>query len=292
MKRLFHFAAACALLVWGASSCAPSAYVLSLESRLPSSSGIDLEGRSISVIYLQSEDGSDSLFNNRVADALAYTLEEDYFDGAEGISVYNLVKDPEGQYATVDTASTYVMLLDSDVVMILDTPEVGNPVGAAGTIPVKSNLYIYDSLGGEDDGLSHLQCTIGVPSLSDANKPLNLGASLAMPLVGQWKQEEYPVLYFEEAIDSRWLKALDLAYDLKWPEAMDIWMELVDKSNSVMASAARYNVALGCMMKEEYDLAKEWLDLSDKAMPLSISKGLRKDIDNKQKAAEEKSAAE
>ena len=278
MKRLFVFAALLTVL----ASCSPSAYYLVLDSRRDSSSGIDLTGRSISIVYLESEDGRDSLYNNRLADALAYRLEDDLFDGEQSIGVYNLVKDPAGEYASRDTASQYVMLLDSDVVMILDTPEVGQ-ASASGRLPVRTDLYIYDSLGGEADGLSRLNCTVSASSLDDSARAMNAGASLASPLVSQWTQEEYVVLYFD-GFDTAWIDALDKADDLKWSEAIDIWLGLVDKSNPAMTSSARYNIALGCFMLEQYDLALEWLDSSDKILPLSISKSLRKQIQAKKSA--------
>ena len=146
------------------ASCAPSAYVMQMESRKPSESGLDLAGKSLSIVYLESPDGRDSLFNNRAADALAYGLESDLFDGAEAVKVYNLVKDAAGDYASKDTASQYIMLLDSDVVMILDTPEAGES-HTGRSFPVVSKLYIYDSMAGEDDGVTTLQVSSSAASL-------------------------------------------------------------------------------------------------------------------------------
>jgi hypothetical protein len=46
-----------------------------------------------------------------------------------------------------------------------------------------------------------------------------------------------------------------------------------------------YDIALGCYMLEQYDLAMEWLDASDKTLPLSLNRGLRKRILAKQQPA-------
>ena len=152
MKKLIYSILACVVTL---VSCAPMTYVLPMQSRKPSTSGLDFSGKSLALIYLEDEDKTYSAFNNTVADALAYSLELDYFDGDEGIRVYNLPKDPEGDYASVDTASQYVLLLDSDVIMILDTPETDG-VSVSGKIPFVSRLYVYDSMG--EDKVTMLQC--------------------------------------------------------------------------------------------------------------------------------------
>ncbi len=256
-------------------SCSPSAYVLNLESRKPSESGLDLAGKSLSVIYLESPDGRDSLFNNRAADALAYGLENEFFDGVEAVKVYNLIKDDAGDYASRDTASQYVMLLDSDVIMILDTPQVsGDVTGRAPSLA--SRLYVYDSMAGEDDGVTMLQSTV-VASLADASRAMNVGSALLKPLRSKWENESYIVLYFD-GLGRKWIDAVMKADDLKWTEAIDLWMDLARLDNPTQSSCARYNVALGCYMLGQYDLALEWLDSSDAVLPLSLNKGLRKRI--------------
>lgn len=256
-------------------SCSPSAYVLNLESRRPSESGLDLAGKSLSVIYLESADGRDSLFNNRAADALAYGLESEFFDGAEAVKVYNLVKDEDGDYASKDTVSQYIMLLDSDVVMILDTPAVtGNPSGRTPTL--SSRLYVYDSMAGEDDDITTLQSTANA-ALNDVSRAMNVGNALLRPLRSQWEHESYTVLYFE-GLGNKWIDATLKADDLKWDEAINLWMDLAKLKNPTQASCAMYDIALGCFMLGQYDLALEWLDASDKTLPLSLSKGMRKRI--------------
>jgi hypothetical protein len=258
------------------ASCAPSAYVMQMESRKPSESGLDLAGKSLSVVYLESPDGRDSLFNNRAADALAYGLESDLFDGAEAVKVYNLVKDAAGDYASKDTASQYIMLLDSDVVMILDTPEAGES-HTGRSFPVVSKLYIYDSMAGEDDGVTTLQVSSSAASLTDEGRAMYMGSALLKPLRSNWQQEQFTVLYFE-GLNRKWIDAVLLADDMKWAEAIDIWMDLSKSNNATVSSCARYDVALGCFMMGEYDLALEWLDSSDALRPLSLNNGLRKRI--------------
>ena len=249
---------------------------MQVESRKPSESGIDLSGKSLSVVYLESPDGRDSLFNNRAADALAYGLESDLFDGAEAVNVYNLTKDAAGDYASKDTASQYIMLLNSDVVMILDTPEAGES-HTGRSFPVTSKLYVYDSMAGEDDGVTTLQCSSSAASLTDEGRAMSIGSTLVNPLRSKWEKEQFTVLYFE-GLGRKWIDAVLLADDMKWAEAIDLWMDLSKSKNPTVSSCARYDVALGCFMLGQYDLALEWLDASDAVRPLSLNKGLRKRI--------------
>ena len=258
------------------ASCSPAAYVMQMESRKPSECGLDLAGKSLSVIYLESPAGRDSLFTNRAADALAYGLESDLFDGEEAVQVYNLTKDAAGDYASKDTASQYIMLLNSDVVMILDTPEVGES-RTGRSFPVMSKLYVYDSMSGEDDGVTTLQVSSSAASLTDEGRAMNMGSALLKPLRSNWEQEQFIVLYFD-GLNRKWIDAVLLADDMKWAEAIDMWMDLSKSNNATVSSCARYDVALGCFMLGEYDLALEWLDSSDALRPLSLNKGLRKRI--------------
>ena len=55
-------------------------------------------------------------------------------------------------------------------------------------------------------------------------------------------------------------------------------MELAQHRDFLQASCAQYDTALACYMMRQYDLALEWLDLSDKTQVISLSEGLRKRI--------------
>ncbi|MDR2562311.1 MAG: tetratricopeptide repeat protein [Prevotellaceae bacterium] len=45
----------------------------------------------------------------------------------------------------------------------------------------------------------------------------------------------------------------------QWSEAVKTWMKYVDDSDVQLATIARFNLALGCEMMGEYELAIEWL---------------------------------
>ena len=106
---------------------------------------------------------------------------------------------------------------------------------------------------------------------------MNMGNALLKPIVSQWEDDQFTVLYFD-GLNSKWIDAVLLADDMKWDEAITIWMDFAKSKNPTQSSCARYNVALGCFMLGQYDLALEWLDSSDATQPLSLSKGLRKRI--------------
>jgi hypothetical protein len=59
---------------------------------------------------------------------------------------------------------------------------------------------------------------------------------------------------------------------------MDLWMTFLSTNDMLRRSCAEYNIATACYMLGEYDLALEWLDLSDKDNKLPYSDGLRKRI--------------
>lgn len=266
---------AAAAVVAALCSCSPLSYVVELEHRSESSSGLDLSGKSMSLIYLESGNGCDSLFNNRLSDMLSMSLEESFFDGNQGVGVYNLVKDPSGDYASIDTASAYVMLLDSDVIMILDTPALTDTL-PSGNIRALSTLYVYDSMAQNDEVLS-LQCKSTVSSLEDVAKAVSVGSYLSAPLVSQWRKDYFEVLYFDD-IDASWVEAVKYADKLEWDKAMDIWMEKSRSKNIAKSGAAQYNMALACFLNGRKDLAEEWLDLAERNFPNETARSLRKRI--------------
>ena len=117
-----------------------------LDKRQTSPSGLDLAGKSIALVYLESESGVDSLFNNRLSDLLALGLEEEYFSGARAVDVLHLVKEEGGDYKSRDSLSRYVMELDSDVVLLVDVP-VLVARDSKGREQYETLLYAYDSMG-------------------------------------------------------------------------------------------------------------------------------------------------
>ena len=104
-----------------------------------------------------------------------------------------------------------------------------------------------------------------------------LGLRAAKPFLNTWVPESHSVIYFD-GMNDKWTRAVWLAQDMEWEQAREIWMELAQHRDPLYASCAQYNTALACYMMRQYDLALEWLDLSDKTQVISLSSGLRKRI--------------
>ena len=241
MKKILLFAAA---VLAALASCSPSAYVLDLEMRYPSTSGDDFTGKEMAVVCIEKADRSDSAAVLKKAAEIAAVLENDYYGGDTVIPFYSITRDPEANYSAVDTLVAYVMETGADVVFVIDGDWA----------------HYYDAFG---DGKVRTQ-----PSF----RPRQFASN--------WKRESYTVLYYET---DTWLKALNYATQMKWQQASDEWVYLAEKSknNMQMRSCAEYDVALACYMVGNYDLALKWLDASDADYPISLSKGLRSRINKK-----------
>ncbi len=231
-------------LIAALASCSPSAYVLDLEMRYPSASGDDFTGKDMGVVYLQKPDRSDSAKVFARAEAIAKTIEKDYFNSKPEIPLYSVIRKEGGNYSAVDTLVALVMETGKDVVFLVDGPAV----------------HYYDSFG---DG-----------------KVKSISSSSPQQLASVWKNESYTILYYEE---NTWIKALEYAVKMEWQKASDEWVYIagINNNNMQKRSCAEYNIALACYMVGNYDLAMQWLEASDKDYPVSLSAGLRRRIINR-----------
>jgi L-rhamnose mutarotase len=315
MKRaLFAILAgvAVATFAMSLSSCAPQAFTMNIEMRHPSKSGLDLSRKSMSVVYLEDGGKLDSAFNNAMSDGFAQKLESDYFRGKEVIDVLKMPKVGNGNYSSRDTLLNLIMDSGNDVVFLIDVPEFGqadisepeknssataNPDSAyhsTCSLPFNTKIYVYDSMHKADTVLSFKGSNVIHPVIygngkEDASRlkedvwkfvgpaAEDIGAKAASSFLSTWKAEQYSVIYYDNLEDA-WTDAADYANNFKWKEALEKWMTLVNTNNVQKRSCAEYDMALGCYMLGQLDLATKWLDRSDKDYPLSLSKGLRKRI--------------
>jgi len=242
-----------------------------VETRQPSPAGIELGGKSMSVVFLENADGRDSTFNSAFANAFATNLEENYFEGEQGIDLYRITKDPKGDYACKDSLVSLVMTTGSDVVFLVDTPS-----SLGGGTNVSSKVYVYDSMSKDGDNVYMTQNAIQVSSLEDKSNAGVMGKAMSNHFVGKWKEESYPVIYYDW--DEKWITAVLYAVEMDWKSASDIWLKFAQSGSAVKRACAEYNLALSCFMSEEYELALEWLDRCDKDYVISITDDLRKRI--------------
>ena len=250
-----------------------------LAMRTPSSSGLDLDNKSMAVVYLDNGTYRDSLFNNCFADGLAQGLEKEYFEGKRSIDIYSAYQAEGEDYSSKDSLQSLVMRLNKDVIFLVDQPEFADGTGEK--VDCKTEVYVYDSMNAKDE-VKRASVARKVTA-SDAEGSMlgsdaqMLGLGTAKPFLGSWTPESHSVIYFD-GFNEQWERALYLASEMRWEEAREIWMELSQHRDILQASCAQYDTALACYMMRQYDLALEWLDLSDKTQVVSLSQGLRKRI--------------
>ena len=268
-----------ASVVVALAACSPQAYVMRLEMRTPSSSGLDLDNKSMAVVYLDNGTYRDSLFNNCFADGLAQGLEKEYFEGKRSIDIYSAYQAEGEDYSSKDSLQSLVIRLNKDVIFLVDQPEFADGTGEK--VDCKTEVYVYDSMNAKDE-VKRASVARKVTA-SDAEGSMlgsdaqMLGLGTAKPFLGSWTPESHSVIYFD-GFNEQWERALYLASEMRWEEAREIWMELAQHRDILQASCAQYDTALACYMMRQYDLALEWLDLSDKTQVVSLSQGLRKRI--------------
>ena len=279
MKRFLTFASAALMM----AACSPQAYVMRLEMRSPSPSCLDLDNKSMAVVYLEDGTYRDSLFNNCFADGLAQGLEKEYFGGKRSVDIYSAYKGEGEDYTSKDTLQSLVMRLNKDVVFVVDTPEFSEP--DAPKSDCRTQLYVYDSMNPKDivrtatsvgSGTTKVTMSEEEGSMLGSDAQM-LGLKMAKPFINTWTPESHSVIYFD-GMNDKWTQAVWLAQEMEWEQAREIWMDLAQHKDPLYASCAQYDAALACYMMRQYDLALEWLDLSDKTQVISLSSGLRKRI--------------
>lgn len=275
MKRFLTFASAALML----AACSPQAYVMRLEIRNPSPSGLDLDNKSMAVVYLESGSYRDSLFNNCFADGLAQGLEKEYFGGKRSVEIYSAIKEEGERYTSKDSLQSLVMKLDKDVIFVVDTPEFADPAGEKALC--STAVYVYDSMNKKDEvkratDKGNVTWSVEEGSMLGSDAQI-MGLRTAKPFLNTWTPESHSVIFFD-GMNDKWTHAVWLAQDMEWEQAREIWMELALHKDPLFASCAQYDTALACYMMRQYDLALEWLDLSDKTQVISLSDGLRKRI--------------
>lgn len=294
------------------ASCAPQAFVIRPEMRGASKSGLNLGGKSMAVVYITGNDDNCNAFNASAASGFASRLEEDYFGGNQEIELFKMPAVPGADYSAKDTLVNLVLESGKDVVFLFDIPELGSPIvgnptstvsrkaspDSAYTTSVAMNfstrVYVYDSMNKDDKVLGFTgskslstdvlhgrdadKQKIAKASLKDVPKMAEKAGSLAAnTFLSTWTQDSFLVIYYDGA-ERAWNDAASLAYSFQWDKAIEKWLTLVGSKSAEKRACAAYNIALGCFMSGQPDLAIEWLDRSDKEMPINIAKDLRNKI--------------
>lgn len=259
-----------------AVSCGPSRHAMHLEMRYPSKSGLELAGKTLSVVYLENDDEQCNQFNESMADAFAYALEKDYGTGEGSIGIYRMRSEEGADHASRDFMLGLLVDTDADVVFLFDTLKVGQTL-SDGSTQFTMALHSFDGMDKNEQVRTYKGSSAAVLSDGGAKS----GTTVASSFKSQWKNEQFSLMYFD---NEKWYKALDRAEAYDWKGAIDMWMTLLDTNDPMRRSCAGYNIATACYMLADYDLAAEWLDYSDKENKLTHSDNLRKRINERRKS--------
>lgn len=263
-----------ALLALALAACSPQVYPLYLDVRQPSSSGLDLSRKSMSLVYMDGYNKIDSLYDRHTASALARALEEDYFGGGPVIGLYRM---PSADTVSLEKMHALVMDTGGDVIFVLsshlDMEEDHNPEVL---VPLNTRLSVFDSMG-EDKVLNFKGSEVlrvqGKDSL--ASLAGEMAGRIAKRFLSNWKTESFSFYYFD-GTDDAWIEALSLAREGKMAKAMDVWMPLVTKGSALKRACAAYNMAMAFYLLEDHRMSSYWLEYADKLENLELSPGLHK----------------
>lgn len=295
-------------------SCGPLSYMMNVELRQPSRAGLELGGKTFAVCAVDDGDALDSVFVASVAEGFARRLETEYFGGEQVIGLYNIDKTPGADYSSRDSVLNVLMDTGSDVVFIFDSPVLGGI--SAGTpqkvetpavrdsayvvevsVPYSIRLYVYDSMDMSDKVRVYSGSSTAKPvAYTGGNEPdsalvskalsvvgaaaQEAGATAGAPFLPRWSSESVVFVYYDTG-SGDWLNALAAAHDYRWKDAVAIWTGLTSSSSLQKRSCAAYNLAAAFYILGQYDLAGEWLDVSDADYPLYLSHDLRSKIEGK-----------
>lgn len=255
MRRLSSCAVPlCALLL---ASCSPQVYEMSMEMRYPSSSGLDLTGKSVAMVYPYGLTQEEMQLTSSVAGALADQLDAAYPE-SDSTNLYTIqYTDDFAKMATSDSLVNLVLKTDADVVFLFGHPSEFSDGYRQGGFRLP--LYCYDSLGGEKSGVKTFTITADAGA-DAATSGKNIGNRISSSFVPTWKEEVFGIWYTE---NGAWNNALLQALDFKWDAAVKGWMSILETTNDANIRAClEYNIGLGCFMMGNRELALQWLTQS------------------------------
>ncbi len=264
-------AAAVAALMSIFVSCSPQVYGIALEMRHPSSSGLDLTGKSVAIFYPSGLYGKEKQLTASAAAALADRLDAAYPE-SDSTRLYTVAcTDGFSSMSAPDSLVNLVLRTDADVVFLFGRPEKFAKGYVTGdfTLP----LWCYDALGGDDGGVKPFSVRAYAREDASASGE-TIGERISSSFVPTWREEEFGIWYRDSAA---WIEALQKAVDLKWDDAIKDWMAILAKtSEPYYRSCLEYNIGLGCFMMGANGLARQWLTQSAAEYQNSLTTALLK----------------
>ena len=271
MKRILYLFLAIMLV----SACGPSRYVMHIDMRYPSKTGVDLWGKIPAVVYFESNDAAVSTFSNGVAGAFANALEQDLGMDEGSVGVYKMFKQSDASYTSRDSLLTLLIDTGADVLFLFDQLELTDREIANNSEMVSFTMKLCCF-----DGMDKTESVKTFAGSSTARADgLDAGRMIAESFKSKWKTEAYSLTYYDS---EKWLSALQKAEAYDWKGAMDLWFELLQTNDFARRSSAAFNIAVACYMLGDYSLASQWLDRSDADNKLpNMSESLRTRIDKR-----------
>lgn len=287
MRRLLP--ALVALLV---CACAPQAAYFQVEVMDAGTTDVDLAGKQIAVCALTHINDADSTRTANAALGLAEKLGQDR--GFENpLPVFSV---PMLEFAGFGNGEEYdreflkgfMLSTGADLQVYVGNLRYGmfrvEPIVSYSeeykenlvSLPYSVDMHLYDAIEDSIVLRRNLKDTVYIKvlagterkeysgfvsnQLADVSKVV--GGALAALLSRQWDRQERMLVNYPG--NQEWEKALALAMEFKWKEAVALWMPLVHNQNARIAAYASYNIAVGCEMMEQFSLAREWAGFSVK----------------------------
>lgn len=292
-----------AALAFSVVSCGPSAYMLDVEMRQPSATGVDIVGKTVSVAYVDNGVGTDSLFAAGMSSAFAAEIEKTYFGGDSLITLYCIEQQPGIDYSDKKSMTDLLVDTGSDVLFLFDAPVFGEGEidktsegvpehrTAAGKIPFSVQLNVYDSMDKRDtvlrftgSSVAEVSADVGDTVSDDGTLFIlksglgavaeRVGTASGEKFAPRWKQEQIIFFLFGS---QAWYDTYFYVNQYEWQKALDSWMSMLDTENYEKKACIEYNIAAACYILGRYDLASEWLELSGTHFDLSPYTGYLKE---------------
>lgn len=272
MKHRLTVITALAALVL--SSCTPVVYNMEVQVRKASASGVDLVGKSISLVTVQSEDLSDTLFTKTVAETLATTLEDEFFSSKQAVALYEMPGVEGAKYGRRDSLVHLLMQTGTDVIILQDRPKL--VLGENGDRLFQADVYVYDSMDKADKvRMFHYSDVLSEDTKNVASR---FAGNVAARIVPTWETAFLPLYFFEDS--GEWIESLDLCEKGKWNKAIEKWMPKTSTGSAISRACASYNIAAACYALGDAKLAQQWLDASAELAELEAAPKLRRKINN------------
>ncbi|MBQ0006858.1 MAG: hypothetical protein KBS57_05595 [Alistipes sp.] len=283
-------------------SCSPVVYDLAVDVRMPAESDINFKGCPPSVVSVSGRNVTDSILTASMALGMAVRMEQELSLEEGSIPVYSYFSD-EIDVSNVDDIAYLLTTAGSDRVIVLDSLQMGDfqvkhlddmvfyngeilkQTDVERPFRISFKMFCMDSLQKNLMPLElyssvsdHLKWSILSNASLEDKKAVSqavsglekvfadIGQDMASMFFPQWEQQQRMVISYENSV---WNSAYGYAREFQWDKAMKIWLTLVTETSPEKASYAAYNLSVACEMKEQYDLALEWLELARKKYPFS-----------------------